>query len=98
MKGLTMNTTNNPLQFFYDNAEYSYGANETPEQGRMRSAEALANAERAGSEAGMTFHWEIDQGSTSADWSDEEPAYEQWCCVCRDAEGKVVSSLCGIDF
>ncbi len=85
--------------FFFREAGFSYDPKiETPAQGRRKCAVAMADAERRGSDAGLSFGWESDPYITSADFSDEEPAYALWTCVCRDASGVVVASLCGIDF
>lgn len=88
----------NAYQFFLSNAGYSYGQGENKRAGQVRCARALAKAEREGRDAGLSFQWEIDPQTTSADWSDEEPAYEQWVCSCHDASGLVVAVLGGIDF
>lgn len=87
-----------PYRFFLTHAGYSWNpATETKEEGRRRCAKALADAERRGMGAGLSFDWSIDEVDSS-DWSDEEPAYAQWKCVCRDANGKFVTSLGVIDF
>lgn len=93
-------------QFFYREAGYSYDPKkETKAQGRRRCARILADAERRASEAGISFQWEIDMGASSADWiADDEDGgrnkdpWAVWECVARDGSGKVIASLCGIDF
>lgn len=85
-------------RFFYVNAGWSYGPGETPDEGRRRCAAALATAERKGRAAGLSFSWEIDPDSTSADWSDERPAWAQYQCTAYDADGGAVAYLGGIDF
>lgn len=87
-----------PYQFFLKHAGFSYGPGETREQGRRRCAKALAKAEREATNARLSFCWEYEQHIDSSDWSDEEPAYRQWYCLCRNADGDVVASLGCIDF
>ncbi len=84
--------------FFLKHAGYSYGPGETPLQGRRRCAKTLAAAEQRASDAGVSFEWDIDPETTSADFTDEYPAWNLWTCLARDANGEVFSSLCGIDF
>lgn len=88
-----------PYAFFYRWAGWSYQpATETPPQGRARCAKALATAERR-ARGVLTFEWSIDPISTSLDWCDERPAWQQWECVARNVEtGRVVASLHAIDF
>lgn len=76
-------------QFFYDNAGYSYGPNETAEQGRTRCAMNLAAAESIARAAGVSFEWVRDADADEAD---------QWGCKLHDAAGTVQQSLWGIDF
>jgi hypothetical protein len=89
-----------PEAFFWKHAGYSYNptAGETPEQGRKACAVALATAERAGSDAGLSFSWDIDRDGDSSDFSDESPAWSLWYCLCRDSDGAVVASLGAVDF
>lgn len=70
---------------------------ETQAQGRYRGARRLAAAERWARNAGLTFEWALD-GYTSAEWTDEAPPWPTWECIARDASGRVVASLMGIDF
>lgn len=84
-------------QFFFDNAGYSYGPGETPEQGKLRCAQAMAKAELDGREAGLSFQWREDDRDSS-DWSDERPAWKQYVCACYGPDGAVLASLHGIDF
>ena len=85
-------------RFFWRNAGYGYyPAKETAEQGRERCARNLAAAEGIAREAGYTFDWEQDT-LDSSEWSDESPAWPQYVCLMRDVNGRVVQSLCGIDF
>ena len=71
-------------QFFYDNAGYSYGPDETPEQGRKRCARELADAEQWAQLVGAEFRWSDDWEITShvgefPDAYDHEP---DTCEVC----------------
>lgn len=88
----------NAYQFFLSNAGYSVAEGENKRAGQVRCARALAKAEREGRDAGLSFQWEIDPQIDSSNWSDEEPAYEQWVCTCYNAAGLMVASLGGIDF
>jgi hypothetical protein len=88
-----------PAQFFHAHAGYSWQPEkETQAQGRRRCARALAAAELAGREAGLSFMWSIDPHTDSSDWSDERPAWRVWQCVCIDQANRVRASLHGIDF
>jgi len=88
-----------PVDFFFAQAGYSYNPKtQTKLQGRWACARSLAEAERNGSDAGLSFEWEIDPISDSSEFSNKKPAWQLWACCCRDAQGKVQSSLCGIDF
>ena len=98
-KDQNMNDTIKPENFFFEQAGYSYDPKrETEKQGRQRGAKALAAAERKGSDAGFSFHWEIDQLCDSSEFSKERPAWQLWACCCRNSQGRVRASLCGIDF
>lgn len=96
-----MSVRPSPTAFFYRHAGYSYPQAATPVQQRahrLNGARALAKAEADARDAGISFDWAIDHGSTSADWSDEKSAWCQWRCIARNAEGLNVASLWGIDF
>jgi hypothetical protein len=85
-------------QFFFDNAGYSWNpAIETRDEGKLRCAKAMAQAEREAAEAGFSWDWQIDSCTDSFDFSDEEP-YALWICVCHSLEGKPLASLGAIDF
>ena len=91
--------TKTAYQFFLKHAGYSYDpTKETRAQGRRRCARLYAKAERAALEGGFSFDWSVDPHSDSSDWSDETPPYEQWQCVMYNSDGRIVSSLHGIDF
>ena len=88
---------NKAVDFFFEHAGWSYGPDETSEQGRMRCAVALADAERKASEAGCCFRWELD-GGTNREWTDEGEETPTWCCIMHNEEGEAVQSLYGVDF
>ena len=88
-----------PYQFFHEHAGYSYRPDtETKAQGRARCARAMARAEREARDAGLSFEWGVDPYSDSSDWCDDDPPWALWTCTARDATGRVVASLCAIDF
>lgn len=87
-----------PYRFFLKHAGYSFDPNhESQADGRKRTAKALAEAEEKGRDAGLSFEWRVDDVDSS-EWSDEEPAYDQWVCVCRDEDGDFRIDLGCIDF
>lgn len=70
-----MSKRTDAVAFFYEHGGYGWNpATETPEQGHMRSAFALAKAERWAKRKGMTFHWEDDW--TVADHAAEFDCYK----------------------
>jgi hypothetical protein len=79
-------------RFFLNHAGYC-----TP-PGRAACALALARAERWAQENDLTFTWECDIDPDLSWMSERERAKEHVCegCVCRDAEGHVLTSLWGI--
>lgn len=84
------------VAFFLANAGYSYNPKtETPEEGKLNSAIALAEAEAKGKDIGLHFGWEQDDVTTE-DFSDEAPFYPLWICTCY-FEGQPVAGLGGID-
>jgi len=85
------------IDFFYENAGYSHGAGETKEQGRRRSALALAWADKIAQDRGWQFAWEEDQEEYQLG-DDEVRPDEVLCLVLRDEEGSVLGSLGGIGF
>lgn len=88
-----------PAEFFYAHAGSSYDPRtETPEQGRARCAERLAQAEREGSDRGFSFEWGIDDIDSSEFEDREDAPHALWECICRDVEGKLIGSLGGVDF
>jgi hypothetical protein len=93
--------TTTAADFFYEHAGYSYNtAIETPEQGRRRTAQALADAELWAHEAGYSVDWEDDWDVTDHvaeyDTYDTEPATCEQATM-HDPDGAVVASLGCID-
>lgn len=86
---------NKAEQFFYEHAGYSYGQGETQEQGRLRCAKQLAQAEAWALDNCVGFEWCLSD-TTSEDFSDDEPYYRLWDCVARSEDR--MTCLCGIDF
>jgi hypothetical protein len=82
--------------FFFTNAGFSYGKNETVEQGRLRCAKALAKAETEAAEMGLSFRWQLD-GMTNREWTDDGEETQTWECSVL-LNGKIYASLCGVDF
>lgn len=89
------------VQFFYTYAGYSYDPKtQTPEQGRMQTARALAKAERDAASQGIRFGWEPDvEGCIGCDCglpeckcASGEP-HEVLVCLAYNTEGKVIASL-----
>lgn len=83
-----------PYHFFPKHAGYSYDPKtQTPAQGRIECAKALARAERIMQESGAYVTWEPDP---YADDSWMEPG-ETWdrceCATLRNAEGDALASL-----
>lgn len=79
------------VNFFYEHASYSYDPNtETPDEGRKRTARALAKAEVDGLNAGMLVTWYEDE---------EEPGHYLAVCRAKDVIGRYeqVASLGGVD-
>jgi hypothetical protein len=99
MRLCTMNRANEKLfELLFEFAGYSHDPKkETRFQARELCAECNYFAYRKAQEDGYTFEWERDQ-LDSSEWSDEKPAYEQWCCTMFNAEHEPVASLGGIDF
>jgi hypothetical protein len=89
------------VQFFFEHGGYSYDAEtETAEQGRLRCAQALAEAETAARDAGVTFEWGAD-GDTNRAWTDDGDEYGTWACAAfvdtDHSTRRCIGSLCGID-
>jgi hypothetical protein len=87
--------------FFYQNAGYSYDPKtETAEQGRLRCAVELAEAEAIGQRLGYVFEWDRDECPDLSWMSDEEREQENEVLCCRisdpDNTRYSLASLCGI--
>lgn len=82
--------------FFYVHAAYSYGPDETPEQGKARCAREYAKAESDARDSDVSYQWDLDPDIDSREFYDGEP-YRLWQCVAYDATENVVASLHGID-
>jgi len=92
-------------QFFFANAGYSRGADESIAAARARNARMLAYHEQRAKDACCSFEWSIDPDVTSADWCEPRrdggkyrDPWATWQCVARDGAGRVFASLGGIDF
>lgn len=84
--------------FFYENAGFSYDPKtETEQAGRMRCARQLAEAEEWALQQGYSYNWNYCD-TTSADFTDDKPAWELWRCEVYDEESELVQSLSAIDF
>ena len=85
------------FEFFYHWAGFSYDPKtEAPEEGRYRSAKALADAEAWAWWNDCTFDWTLGD-ETNREWTDEGPEYATWACLMRDSSGEVVESVRGVD-
>lgn len=83
----------NAYQFFLKHAGYSYDPKtETPQQGRIKCARALAKVEREARNASFCYSWSVDEQSS------QEEGYTQWQCAMFNSDGRIVNSLHGIDF
>ncbi len=86
------------IEFFRAHCSTFQQPGESLDAARDRCAADLAAAEGFASAAGVSFHWEVDREVTSADWCDDEPAWQTWCVLARDCEGGVIGSIGGVDF
>jgi len=92
-------------RFFYDHAGYSYDPKtETRQQGRIRCARSLADAELSAIRLGWSYVWSDDwdvgshkefYGKGSA-YEDSEPNTCEHCTL-KDSDGRVLASLGCID-
>lgn len=86
-------------QFFYDNAGYSWDRqSETEDQGRTRTADALAEAEEWFVKSGYEF-WTDDDNDADWSWMDEEEKklpHRVVYAVLADSDGRYLQSLGGI--
>lgn len=84
-----------PAEFFFCHAGYSYRPGEqTPLEGRMECARALAMAERWASENGVSFEWAEDDDPLECYGS----SGRQWVCRAYDCEAELLDSLGSVDF
>lgn len=94
------------VQFFFDNAGWSYQPSiETPEDGRWRNARGLAAAERALNRLLMSgdvsISWEDDEWPDPDEYDAapseleglESGKYVSVCCYLADRNGNVMASL-----
>lgn len=101
-----MNVPTNPaVRFFYEHAGYARSPGETIEAAKWGTATALADAEARASRAGVSFAWEVDPFTTSADWiagrqdgGKYRNPWSTWSVVLRAPDGTVLDSLGGVDF
>lgn len=92
------------VEFFYKHAGWSYNPKtETPRQGRLRGARALARAEQEASNHGVTFEWQWDEsGCGGCDCGSHDCAcstgaeHETLGCVAKHATVRLCASLWGI--
>jgi hypothetical protein len=94
---------NERVAFFYKHAGWSYDpAKETPHDGRLRGAVALASAESWASRVGLSISWEDDwsvgnhQQEYGEAYDDGEPDTCE-AALARNERGDVVASLSCID-
>jgi hypothetical protein len=91
----------NAIEFFARESGLCIEPGQTEAQARAQCAWRLVCAEVAAHEAGAWFEWSIDPEITSAEWSDDEPAYQTWQCVMYmpddDGDRTAIDSLHGID-
>lgn len=87
--------------FFYDHAGYCYDSKrETEEQGRIRCAKQLAEAESIAARLNYEYEWDWDE-CPDLSWMDEEERakeHEVLCCRIVDPSNRKysIASLCGI--
>ena len=85
------------VAFFYENAGYCHGPNETAEQGRKRCARRLAKAEQwLAAQPGHTIEWVIDQDYNPRDYDCGDMPDIGWGCIVAIGDDR--ESLWGITF
>lgn len=92
--------TSEAVAFFHEHAGWGYDpATETPEEGRQRSAERMAEAEAWAKAAGVSFRWSDDWGVGShVDEYDSHGEEPETCEVCvAYLGGEVVAALGCVD-
>lgn len=73
---------NEATQFFFDHAGSSYHPDRESEfVGRVLGAAKMARAEAWAKSVDARFQWEVDGDTTSAEFSDDEPAWELYMCL-----------------
>jgi hypothetical protein len=91
--------------FFYEHAGYSYNSakGETAEQGRVRCAIELAQAEQYAANLEWTYEWDWDEsGCNGCDCKSADCAcytgagHETLVALLKDQDGRVLASLSGI--
>lgn len=93
-----MNFSDQNIQFFYENAGFSYDPKtESPEEGRRRCAVEMSYEEQRARNLGYSFSWEPDD-LDSSEFSDDQPAWKLWVCTMYGPSGAVCNSLSGVDF
>jgi hypothetical protein len=82
----------NAYQFFLKHAGYAYDPKtETAQQGRIKCARQLAQAERDARDGGFSYNWSVDEISS------QEEGKTMWQCGMYNENGRIVNSLHGID-
>lgn len=96
--GITTKTADKAVVFFYEHAGYGFDPkNETPEQGRMRGAIALADAERwLASQQAVHTGWVVDETYNPKDYPRKGMPKIGWGCFLY-VDGKR-ASLWGVTF
>lgn len=83
------------VDFFYERAGFSYNpATETLEEGHLRSARELAEAEAYAEAHQWSAYWEDDYDRMEDEWAD----WPQYVCQVVDADGDPLASLGGVMF
>jgi hypothetical protein len=86
------------LDFFYENAGWGYRPDqETPEEGRWRGAETLAEAEAWAKDVGYTFTWRDDWDGDHSDYESGSGPESCEMVTLYDQDDNVIGSLGCID-
>lgn len=88
--------TTSAEEFFYEHAGYSYGPDQTPEQGRCETATKLAEAEAYAAKRGWRVDWQDDPEPYQLGDAATEMPSQVLCAVLCDDDGAVLESLGGI--
>jgi hypothetical protein len=87
------------VQFFYDNAGYSYGVKETQEVGHIRCARLLARAEDYARDSCYYLTWEPDECIGCGCGETEQcpcccgDSHMCECALLHDKDGSVIAAL-----